>query len=133
MPCPRALYSIVAFTYLKVPADGKSAYFLTFLPDAVDRPPSHVQTGQPLTGRYAPNVLPAPRRKAVQLRKEISQLAHRQTQNKTANPKSRNNYIIRHKHSRKGKPWLPEEEELLVESRRNWGLPWSTVTRLCSD
>jgi hypothetical protein len=40
------------------------------------------------------------------------------------------NQSTRHKHSRKGEPWLPEEEELLVESRRNRGLPWSTGTHV---
>ncbi|KAK9622321.1 hypothetical protein V6000_007584 [Aspergillus fumigatus] len=35
--------------------------------------------------------------------------------------------------SRKGMPWLPEEEDLLVKLRREQGLPWSDVVRLFSE
>lgn len=35
--------------------------------------------------------------------------------------------------SRKGIPWLPEEESLLLELRNTRRLPWSDVTRLFSD
>ncbi|KJF61535.1 uncharacterized protein CIMG_03634 [Coccidioides immitis RS] len=35
--------------------------------------------------------------------------------------------------SRKGMPWLPEEESLLLELRNTRGLPWSDITRLFSD
>jgi hypothetical protein len=34
--------------------------------------------------------------------------------------------------SRKGMPWLPEEESLLLELRNTRGLPWSDVTNLFS-
>ncbi|GIJ84993.1 hypothetical protein Asppvi_003848 [Aspergillus pseudoviridinutans] len=98
------------------PHGQRHAYFLTFLPDAVDRLPSHVQPrsapDRPVCTKRAPH----PSSKARAVEKGNVQLAPRQTQN-----------------PRKRKPWLPEEEELLVELRRNRGLPWSTVTRLFSD
>jgi hypothetical protein len=106
------------------PHGPRHAYFLTFLLDVVDRPPSHVQP------RSAPDWLLCTKRV---VEKGDVQLAHRQTQNQRANPKTRNKLSTHHKNSRKGMPWLPEEEELLVEIRKNQGLPWSKVTRLFSD
>ncbi|KAF4243065.1 hypothetical protein CNMCM8980_000205 [Aspergillus fumigatiaffinis] len=96
------------------PHGQRHAYFLTFLPDAVDRPPSHVQPQSAPDRRLCTKRAPPTSSKACAVEKENVQLAHRQTQNQRANPKTRNNHSARHKNSRKGKPWLPEEEELLV-------------------
>ncbi|GIC84197.1 uncharacterized protein Aud_000011 [Aspergillus udagawae] len=38
-----------------------------------------------------------------------------------------------HLSSRKGMPWLAEEEDLLVKLRREQGLPWSDVVKLFSE
>ncbi|KAI2735037.1 hypothetical protein DTO013F2_10185 [Penicillium roqueforti] len=35
--------------------------------------------------------------------------------------------------SRKGMPWLPEEEDLLIDLKNTRGLPWSEVIKLLSD
>ncbi|KAH1826142.1 hypothetical protein KXX43_008390, partial [Aspergillus fumigatus] len=35
--------------------------------------------------------------------------------------------------SRKGMPWLPEEEDLLMDLKNTRGLPWSEVIKLLSD
>jgi hypothetical protein len=43
------------------------------------------------------------------------------------------NSDMRRLSSRKGMPWLPEEEDLLVKLRREQGLPWSVVARLFSE
>ncbi|KAF7136892.1 hypothetical protein CNMCM5793_006507 [Aspergillus hiratsukae] len=95
------------------PHGQRHAYFLTFLPDAVDHPPSHVQPrsalDRPVFTKRAPYRSP----KACAVEKGNVQLARRQTQNQRTNPKTRNNHSTRHKNSRKGKPWSPEEEELL--------------------
>jgi hypothetical protein len=61
------------------------------------------------------------------------QLARRQTQNQGANPKTRNNHSTRLKNSRRGLPWLPEEEELLAKLKRGQGLYSSVITRLFSE
>ncbi|EER28991.1 predicted protein [Coccidioides posadasii C735 delta SOWgp] len=115
------------------PHGQQHAYFLTFLPDAIDHLPSHIQPqsapDQPLFTKHATHTSS----KACAVKKGNVQLAHCQTQNQRVSPKTQNNHSTRHKNSRKGKPWLPEEEELLMELRRNWGLPWSTVTRLFLD
>ncbi|KMP02190.1 hypothetical protein CIRG_10013 [Coccidioides immitis RMSCC 2394] len=115
------------------PHGQQHAYFLTFLPDAIDHLPSHIQPqsapDQPLFTKHATHTSS----KACAVKKGNVQLAHCQTQNQRVSPKTQNNHSTRHKNSRKGKPWLPEEEELLMELRRNWGLPCSTVTRLFLD
>ncbi|KAL2836343.1 hypothetical protein BJX68DRAFT_37383 [Aspergillus pseudodeflectus] len=115
------------------PHGQRHAYFLTFLPDAVDHPPCHVQPrstpDQSLFTKRAPHTSS----KASALEKGDMQLARRQTQNQRANLKTRNNHSTRHKNSRKGLPWLPEEQGLLVKLKKDQGLHWPDVTRLFSE
>jgi hypothetical protein len=111
----------------------RHAYFLTFLPDVVDRPLSCSPPGlssvpPPCTERatYTSSKASAPERGNVRL-------ARRRAQTREANPKARNNRRTHQENSRKGMPWLPEEEELLVRLKRDQGLRWSDVTRLFSE
>ncbi|KAL2816402.1 hypothetical protein BDW59DRAFT_9894 [Aspergillus cavernicola] len=117
------------------PHGPRHAYFFTFLPDAVDHPlsrsPSALDSDEPsCTGRatYTSS-------KACAVEKGNVQLGRRQTQTQKANPKAWNNRNrgTHQKNSRKGKPWLPEEEELLLKLKNDQGLPWSVVVRLFSE
>lgn len=82
------------------PHGQRHAYFLTFLPDAVNHPPSHVQTQSAPDGLLCTKRAPHTLSKPCAVDKENVQLAHRQTQNQKANPKTRNNHSTRHKNSR---------------------------------
>lgn len=134
LPSPGETQEIFGRGIIRIQPHGqRHAYFLTFLPDAVDRPPSHVQPrsapDQPLCTKCAPHTSS----KACAVEKGNVQLAHRQTQNPRANTKTRNNHSTRHKDSRKRMSWSPEEDELLVKLKRDQRLPWSDVTRLFSE
>ncbi len=114
------------------PHGPRRAYFLTFVPDAVDHPPCHARP------RPTFDPPPCPERATLTSSTEGSvgkgnmQLAPRRTQNGRANPKARNHHSTRRDSSRKGMPWSPEENKLLAELKGEKGLPWSTVTKLFS-
>jgi len=115
------------------PHGPRHVYFLTFLPDAVDRPlsgfPPGLTSDQPShteSATYASS-------KACAVEQGNVQLPRRQTQAHKAKPKAQNNRGTHQRNFRKGKRWLPQEEELLVKLKRDQGLPWSGVTRLFSE
>ncbi|KAL4863854.1 hypothetical protein BDV12DRAFT_189386 [Aspergillus spectabilis] len=101
------------------PHGPRHAYFLTFLPDAVDRPLSQSAPDQPSCTERATYT--------------SSSVCAAEKGDMHEKPKARNNRSRHHKNSRKGKPGLPEEEELLLKLKRDQGLRWSTVTRLLSE
>lgn len=115
------------------PHGPRHAYFLTFLPDVVDRPLSHSPPGlSPVPpscterATYISSKASAPEGRNVRL-------ARRRAQTREASPKARNIRGTHQVNSRKGTPWSLEEEELLVKLKRDQGLRWSDVTRLFSE
>lgn len=114
------------------PHGPRRAYFLTFVPDAVDHPPCHVRPrptpDRPMPAEHATLASS----KACSVGKGSRQLARHWTQNGRVNPKAGNRHSTRRGNSRKGMPWSPEEEKLLAELKGEKGLPWSTVTKLFS-
>ncbi|KAH2142986.1 hypothetical protein KXV68_006358 [Aspergillus fumigatus] len=104
------------------PHGPRHAYFLTFLPDVVDRPLSHSPPGlSPVPpscterATYISSKASAPEGRNVRL-------ARRRAQTREASPKARNIRGTHQVNSRKGTPWSPEEEELLVKLKRDQGL-----------
>lgn len=130
---PEEAQEIFGRSIIRIQPHGpRHAYFLTFVPDTVDRPPCHVRPrptpDRPLSAKRA--TLTSSTEGSVG--KGNMQLARRRTQNRRAKPKAQNRHSTRRESSRKGMPWSPEEEKLLAELKGEEGLPWSTVTRLFS-
>jgi hypothetical protein len=94
------------------PHGPRHAYFLTFLPDVVDRPLSRSPPG---LNSVPPSCTERTERATNTSSKESApesgnvRLARRRAQTREAIPKARNNHRTHQVNSRKRMPWLPEE------------------------
>jgi hypothetical protein len=134
LPSPGETQEIFGRGIIRIQPHGqRQAYFLTFLPDVVDRPPSRSPRGlspvPPSCTEHATHISS----KASAHERGNVRLTRRRAQTREASPKARNIRGTHQENSRKGTPWLPEEEELLVKLKRDQSLRWSDVTRLFSE